>query len=138
MASNGSETNNTAIARRYLAALERGESADAIAEYFHPDIIIEEFPNRLFPAGVRRDLAALKEGVEQGRKIVTSQRFEVRGALIEGQRVALEVAWNGTLACDLGQQLPQGTTLRARLAIFLEFRDGRIISQRNYDCYEEW
>lgn len=26
--------------------------------------------------------------------------------------------------------------LRARIAAFLEFRDGKIIAQRNYDCYE--
>jgi len=26
--------------------------------------------------------------------------------------------------------------LRAHIAAFLEFRDGRIIAQRNYDCYE--
>jgi ketosteroid isomerase-like protein len=26
--------------------------------------------------------------------------------------------------------------LRAHLGVFLEFRDGRIVAQRNYDCYE--
>ena len=31
-----------------------------------------------------------------------------------------------------------GQTLRARFAIFLEFRDGRIARQRNYDCFDPW
>jgi ketosteroid isomerase-like protein len=26
--------------------------------------------------------------------------------------------------------------LRAHIAAFLDFRDGKIIAQRNYDCYE--
>jgi ketosteroid isomerase-like protein len=26
--------------------------------------------------------------------------------------------------------------MRAHIAAFLEFRDGRIVAQRNYDCYE--
>ncbi len=26
----------------------------------------------------------------------------------------------------------------AFLAVFLDFRDGKIIKQRNYDCYESW
>jgi hypothetical protein len=28
--------------------------------------------------------------------------------------------------------------LRAHFALFLEFRDGRIVRQRNYDCFEAW
>jgi ketosteroid isomerase-like protein len=26
--------------------------------------------------------------------------------------------------------------MRAHIAAFLEFRDGKIVAQRNYDCYE--
>jgi hypothetical protein len=36
-------------------------------------------------------------------------------------------------------ELPVGGELRAHLGIFLEFdAEGRIVSQRNYDCYEPW
>jgi len=28
--------------------------------------------------------------------------------------------------------------MKAFLAVFLDFRDGKIIKQRNYDCYEAW
>jgi hypothetical protein len=26
----------------------------------------------------------------------------------------------------------------ARFAVFMDFRDGRIVRQRNYDCFDPW
>jgi ketosteroid isomerase-like protein len=51
--------------------------------------------------------------------------------------VALEVQWSGTLAIALGS-LPAGGEMRARFAVFLEFRGDRIARQRNYDCFDPW
>lgn len=31
-----------------------------------------------------------------------------------------------------------GQVLRARFGVFLDFRDGRIVRQRNYDCFDPW
>ncbi len=28
--------------------------------------------------------------------------------------------------------------MKAYFSVFLDFRDGKIIKQRNYDCYEAW
>jgi len=41
----------------------------------------------------------------------------------------------GTLAVPFGS-IPAGGEMRARFAIFLELRDGRIVRQRNYDCFD--
>jgi hypothetical protein len=49
----------------------------------------------------------------------------------------MELLWTGTLDIALGP-LPIGADIRAHFAVFLEFRDGRIIGQRNYGCYEPW
>jgi ketosteroid isomerase-like protein len=51
--------------------------------------------------------------------------------------MAIEVQWTGTLAVALGT-LPAGGEMRARFAMFLELRDGKIARQRNYDCFEPW
>lgn len=122
-------------ALRYHRAVARGAVGEELAAYFHDDAEHREHPNLFFPDGVVRDLAAILEAAERGRRALRHQTFEVLNAVAAGGRVALEVRWTGTLAVPLGD-LPAGHVLRAHIATFLEFRDGRIVSQRNYDCYE--
>jgi ketosteroid isomerase-like protein len=126
---------NIEKARRYLAAIEAGATGEALAAFFTSDVIQEEFPNRLMPNGAKRDLTTLLEGAERGQQVLTAQSYEVRSALASGDQVALEVLWTGTLAIPVGS-LPAGGVMRARFAVFLEFRGGKIASQRNYDCYD--
>lgn len=102
-----------------------------------PEVIQEEFPNRLVPTGAKRDLAALLDGYERGKKVISSQQYEIKNAMAGANVVALEVLWTGTLAVALGT-LPVGGQMRAHFAMFLEFRDGKIVAQRNYDCFEPW
>ena len=128
---------NLEATRRYLQALERGVDAAALAEFFAPDVVQEEFPNRLVPTGARRDQSDLLEAAARSKQVVSAQRYEVRHAVAAGDRVALEVHWTGTLAVTVGS-LPAGGTMRAHFAVFLDFRDGKIAGQRNYDCFEPW
>ncbi|AQZ60757.1 unnamed protein product [[Actinomadura] parvosata subsp. kistnae] len=123
---------NIDIAVRYHEAVSVGASAEP---YLHPDVVHHELPNLLFPDGVVRDLHGLRAAAERGARTISEQRFDVRNAVAFGDQVALEVTWTGTLAVPLGD-LPAGHVLRAHIATFLEFRDGRIVAQRNYDCYE--
>jgi ketosteroid isomerase-like protein len=128
---------NMATARRYLDALERGSDGEELAAFFAPEVIQEEFPNRLVPSGARRDLAGLLEGRARGKQVMASERYDVRNALASGDRVALEVLWSGTLAVDLGT-LPADGVMRAHFGVFLDFADGKIVAQRNYDCFDPW
>ena len=43
--------------------------------------------------------------------------------------------WAGTLAIDAGPW-PAGTELRAECCMVFAVRDGRIVHQENYDCYD--
>ncbi len=128
---------NLETTRRYLEAIERGADAAELAEFFDPDVVQEEFPNRLVPTGARRDRQGLLDAHERGKQVVSGQTFEVRNAVVDGDRVALEVFWSATLAAAVGS-LPAGGTMRAHFAVFLEFREGKIVAQRNYDCFEPW
>jgi ketosteroid isomerase-like protein len=132
------ETRNVATARRYFAAIERREEVATIAEYLHLAIVQEEFPNRLNPQGGRSDYATILSRMAKGRQLLTGERYEIVGEVAVRDRVALEVLWSGTLAIPLGDQLPAGSTIRARFGVFLDFEEGRIIAQRNYDCFEPW
>ncbi|MFB7723852.1 nuclear transport factor 2 family protein [Nocardia sp. NPDC056100] len=126
---------NIDIAVRYHRAVSRSAVGDELAEFFHPEAVHHELPNALFPHGVVRDIAGLRAAAEAGRKNVREQNFEVLNAIAAGDQVALEVLWEGTTAVAMGE-LPAGHVLRAHIATVLEFRDGKILAQRNYDCYE--
>lgn len=126
---------NAEIAIRYHEAVAAGAVRDELARFFHHEAVHHQLPNLLFPHGLRRDLSALLAAAEQGRDLLVHQEFEVINAVVQGDRVALEARWSGTLAVPMGE-LPTGHVLRAHIAAFLDFRDGRILAQRNYDCYE--
>jgi ketosteroid isomerase-like protein len=126
---------NAALARRFIAAVERGATGEALAEFLHDDVEQHELPNRLFPSGVRRDRAALLASAEKGRTLLREQRYEILAVVASGDRVAVEMRWRGELAAAIGA-LPAGATMTGQFAFFLEVRDGRIVGMRNYDCYD--
>jgi len=128
------EGRNLELAREYLAAIETGGS---VARFFAPDVIQEEFPNRLLPNGAARDLQAMKEARARGRALLKAERFELVNAVAADGKVAMEVIWTGTIR-DAAGPFTAGQALRARFALFMEFRDGRIVRQRNYDCFDPW
>lgn len=124
------------LAREYLDSIGRADELGGL-RFFADDVVQVEFPNRLVPNGATRDLAALRDAAERGRKVMTAQSFEVVNAIASGDQVALEAIWTGTLAIPLGS-IPPGGQMRARFAIFLTYRDGKIVRQHNYDCFDPW
>jgi ketosteroid isomerase-like protein len=122
------------LAREYLESLGREDALGGL-RFFSDDVVQVEFPNRLLPHGATRDLAALRDAAERGRKVMTAQRFEVLNAITSGDQVAVEALWTGTLCVPLGN-IPAGGQMRARFAIFLTYRDGKIVRQHNYDCFD--
>ena len=119
----------------YLSAVGSGVTGRELAAFFHPDAVQEEFPNRLSPSGVSRDLAAILDAAEKGQTVLLGQKFELTGFVGGGETAAVEALWTGTLVVPVGTLKP-GDTMRARIAMFFEFRDGVIWRQRNYDCFD--
>lgn len=131
------QSTNLETVRRYLTAIEHGATGATLAAFYAPEVVQEEFPNRLVVNGARRDLAAILEGAERGQKVISAQTYEIRNAVEQGNTVALEVLWTGTLAIPFGS-LAVGDKMRAHFAVFIELRDGKIVAQRNYDCFDPW
>jgi len=125
------------LTRRYFAALEAGAVGEALAAFYAPEVVQEEFPNRVTPHGARRDLAAILDAAGRGQRVMASQRYEILHAVADGNRVAVEFRWSGTLAVPVAS-LSAGAVMRGRFACFLEFRAGRIVAQRSYDCFDPW
>lgn len=131
------EQENLDIVRKYLAALESGLAGDALAPFFSEVVLQVEFPNRLNPNGQESDFGSVLERSIQGKKILTSQKYDILNELAQGDRVAVEANWTGTLAVPLGE-LTEGFEMKAHFAMFFELRKGRIVRQHNYDCFEPW
>jgi len=129
------EAENIAIVRRYLEAIEQERSFEEMMEFFTPDVVQHEYPNRLVPSGARRDLEQLREASQRGRQAVESQRYEVRNVIASGNQVALEITWTATIKVPFGT-IPSGGQMRAEFGVFIELRDGKIAAQRNYDCFD--
>ena len=63
--------------------------------------------------------------------------FDAGLVVHEGEMVALEVFWSGYLAIPV-DTLPADSEMRAHFSMWLEFRDGKICRQHNYDCFDPW
>lgn len=131
----GGPAENLEAAKRYIQAIESGARGDEIAQFFAPEAIVEIFPSKFFPNGTRDDLAGIRAAADRGTKAMTGQKYEIKSALSSGDTVALEIVWTGTLAMPF-QSKPAGAQMRAHFAAFLQFKDGKIVAQRNYDCYD--
>jgi ketosteroid isomerase-like protein len=59
---------------------------------------------------------------------MASQRYDVRGMTVEGDRAAVQIAWIG--------ELRDGRTMRAQLCSVIELRNGLVWRQEQYDCFE--
>jgi ketosteroid isomerase-like protein len=129
------EAANIETVRTYFKAIEDGAVGDAIARFFAPDVIQDEFPNRLMPNGARRNLNDIRDASERGQKVVSTQTFEIQNLVASGDWVAVETIWTGTLSVPFGT-IPAGGRMRARFGVFIQLRDGKIIAQRNYDCFD--
>ena len=127
---------NLDVVRRYLKSVENGAFSE-IAALFTPDVVKEQLPNRIYPQGLRATISQMAAAFEKGRKLLSSQTYEIKNAIINDGSVAVEVLWTGTLAIAFGT-LTAGSQMRCHSSMFFEFKNGKICSQRNYDCFEPW
>jgi ketosteroid isomerase-like protein len=118
--------------RAYLKAIEQRKDLTA---FYTRDVVQEEFPNLLSPAGARREFADLKAAGKRGQNVLKSESYEIVSLVEAGEVVACEILWRGVLAVGL-RSLKPGDEMRARFAAFFEFDGDKIRRQRNYDCFE--
>lgn len=132
-----SETKNILVVREYLQALADGEAGESLGRFFSENAVQIELPNQLNRAGGKSDLETIKKRSEEGKNLLTSQTYTIKNEIIDGDKLAVEAEWTGVLAIPLGE-LAAGYEMKAHFAMFFKFENGRIVLQRNYDCFEPW
>lgn len=121
---------------RYLKLIESFESRSQFFEpLLHPDFIQVELPNLLNKKGQTSKRSEIFDRLESSKKILVKQSFKIESYIEKGDRAAAEAVWEGTMAIDLGS-LKKGQTLKAFFCMVFEFKEGKIIKQKNYDCFE--
>lgn len=106
----------------------------AYSEILHPDVVFYDNPNLINKVGQVRNASKGMAGVAVGQKILAAQRYDFIEIIETGDKLIIECIWTGTMAIDAGH-LKQGQQLKAYICMIVEFKNGKIISQRNYDCY---
>jgi len=129
------QTDIKAIALDFINTLQNRTSAEELLRFYHPDIEQIEFPNAVTKNKAIRNLSDLNAGAEKGKKVLQKEEYEVVKSYSFENTVIIECIWTGTLAIPLGN-IPVGGTMKAYFAQFYEFKDGKIIKLRNYDCFE--
>jgi len=124
------------IVRAYFRGIEKGD-LDAVLSCYWDDTIQIEWPNRLKAKGDRRSISQLAADFAKGKALLSRQSYELAKFAETANYVSVEVLWRGTLAIPLGK-LAAGDEMIAHSSIAFDFKDGRIIAQRNYDCFEEF
>jgi ketosteroid isomerase-like protein len=126
----------TAVVERYLALIADPDAElKQIEALLDPDVRFLERPNLVSPRGSERDRAQMLTSVEAGRRLLRDQRFEVIDHLVDGDRVTSRVVWTGTIAVDAPPYAAE-SELRAHSSMHFTPREGRIIHQENFDCFE--
>lgn len=126
---------NLELARCYLRILERDMADPELPQLFDPEYVFHEKPNRLNPNGRTLRASELGEVTAKAKRIILEQSYRIKTELAVGDEIALELEWVGRFNLAFASTAA-GQPIRATIGMFLTFRAGKILSQRNYDCYD--
>jgi ketosteroid isomerase-like protein len=134
---NNMENKNFEVVKDLLKALSEGKAGEDLKYYYDPEAIQIEFPNLLSKTIFKRNLKDILEASLRGKQIISQQNFEVVKSFSDEDTVIIEVVWTGELSISLGK-LEKGNKIKAYFAQFIEFKNGKIVMQRTYDCFENF
>jgi ketosteroid isomerase-like protein len=128
-------SNQQALVIELMQALESGVHGEQLRRFFHDDAEQIEYPSLVDPRVGRRGLDGMIAASELGAGMLTFQRYDVRRWIESEETVVCQAEWHAELAKDAGP-LREGQRLHTHSILIFTFRDGKIIRQEAYDCYE--
>lgn len=130
------DAERTELVERFIGAFDGRWPEDGELEgLLTDDVEFVERPSLVSPKGNVRDRDAILAGVDAGRALLASQRYEIRDHLVRDDQVVTRFRWTGETAIDAGPW-PAGTKLVAWCVAHYQLRDGRIARIEQHDCYE--
>jgi ketosteroid isomerase-like protein len=121
---------NEAVVRRCVESYNTG-ALEWVDAFYSKDAHWTELPRAGNPQGRAGSRDYLRECARNDRALFPDRRMSVIDAVAQGDRVALELDWEGTAARPMGS-LSQGTTIRLRIASFFTLEKGLITRQVDY------
>lgn len=130
------ESENMDVVRRLIGAIEVFDS-ETVSALYHPSVVQTEFPNKLYAKGQVRGREQMISDLPRGKQVLRSQKYPIDTIFARGDQVAVETRWEGILNVPLGRLQP-GDAMVAHICMIFTLRDGLVIAQKNYDCYEDF
>lgn len=110
-----------AIIQSYIDAYNRKDAA-ALAACVGDDVVFENVSNSGQSMKIE-GRAAFAKLAEQAATMFTTRHQTITNAVVDGDRVAMEVDWTGTPAVDLGP-MKAGEPIAMRGASFMTIQEG--------------
>jgi len=95
------------VASTYAYAVASMGPFENVARFFSPNVIFQEFPNRISPQGRVSRAADMQAGYDKGRAIMRSQVYDVQRIVESGDEIAVELEWTGILAVPVMDCRPE-------------------------------
>ena len=102
-----------------------------VDDFYHPDCAWTELPIHGVNEGRRGGVAELQKASDVAEKTFEALTIEPISLIGEDDRVAIELDFTGVTKTHEGSDKPSRVS-KLRMAIFLTFKDGKIISQTDY------
>ncbi|TGE12612.1 nuclear transport factor 2 family protein [Hymenobacter elongatus] len=110
----------------------------AYAQVLHPDVEQIEYPNLLNRTLQRRSFQDILDNIRAGRELLVEPHVELhRSQVCADGSVMVEAHWRATITSDIGP-LVRGQLLAAQFCMIFELKDGKIIQQRTYNCFDSF
>ena len=130
------ESKHRHLVEQYIGLLNSQTSTlEELESFLDGEIVWREMPNRFAPAGRTSGYEVILATWKKGREFLPHQEYTLRRVIVSGDTAALEIGWRGVLSKPLAG-LTAGTELSGHVATFIQFRNGKIISQTDYPCYD--
>lgn len=130
--------NKLEIVKKYFNLLEEfSTEIEAFQEVLHDKFRQKEYPNALNKKGQESDFNQIIQRLESGKSMLSQQIYKIENVHESGpDTLIVESIWTGTFRNDIGA-FKAGQNLKAFFCIICDFENGKIVSQRNYDCFED-